>query len=267
MPPPQFVKPDGVRIAFYCFGPEQGRPLVICHGLAASALQFAADAMFFAEQGFRVIAPDLRGHGASGVPAGATPASFSLGIMAADVSAILDACNAPHVAWIGNSLGGLVGLALFEDEPDRVISLATFGTSYSIKAPRLLAGLAPLGYRLGGRRLSAALTAFATTPNPPARALVRHILESFDPAVLPPLLVNLRHYDLRDVAERFPGPVLMIRGSNDRAVNRTLGPTLALMRGRANFTLVDLPGAGHCANLDAPDAVRTAILEHLRKDR
>jgi pimeloyl-ACP methyl ester carboxylesterase len=35
------------------------------------------------------------------------------------------------------------------------------------------------------------------------------------------------------------------------------------MRGRENFTLVDVKQAGHCAQLDAPEEVRGAILAHL----
>ena len=52
----------------------------------------------------------------------------------------------------------------------------------------------------------------------------------------------------------------MLRGARDRAVNAALGSTLSAMRGRPNFTLVELPTGGHCANLDATDAWREALL-------
>ena len=52
----------------------------------------------------------------------------------------------------------------------------------------------------------------------------------------------------------------MLRGGRDPQINLVLGPTLRAMRGRPNFTLVEVPHGGHCANLDAPDQVRAELL-------
>jgi pimeloyl-ACP methyl ester carboxylesterase len=57
----------------------------------------------------------------------------------------------------------------------------------------------------------------------------------------------------------------MIRGALDKAVNRALGPTLAAMEVQPNFELLDLPDAGHCANLDRPEKMREIILEFLSR--
>ena len=60
--------PDGVELAYQQFG--EGRPLVLVHGFSSDSQQWIDHglAAAFAAPGYRVIMPDLRGHGASGRP-------------------------------------------------------------------------------------------------------------------------------------------------------------------------------------------------------
>jgi pimeloyl-ACP methyl ester carboxylesterase len=64
-----FTAPDGVRLAWHELG--EGRPVVLIHGYISSAdmnwIRFGHAAKV-AKAGFRVIMPDLRGHGASDKP-------------------------------------------------------------------------------------------------------------------------------------------------------------------------------------------------------
>lgn len=263
LPSPQFIKPGRVRIAFYCIGPRNGVPLVICHGMSASALQFADDAEFFAAKGYRVILPDLRGHGRSGSLPNPRPADFAVSTMAADVVGVLDALNIRRYHWVGNSLGGIIGLSLMDAQAERMMSFASFGTLYTLKTPKWAVRMVPLGAGLFGTRFLAWLTARFTSRNPRVRKLIRYILRTRDPKALSPTLENLGSYDYREAALRYAGPILLIRGGRDRAVNQGLGPTLEAMEGRENFALVEVKRAGHCAQLDAPEEVRAAILEHL----
>jgi 3-oxoadipate enol-lactonase len=53
----RFTTSDGVGIAYGDSGPVDGVPVVLCHGLAASGLQFAGDAQYFAALGYRVLVP------------------------------------------------------------------------------------------------------------------------------------------------------------------------------------------------------------------
>ncbi len=62
---------DGIRIAVHETGPYDGRPLILIHGFFSSAqnnwIKYGHAALL-AEAGFRVIMPDLRGHGMSDKP-------------------------------------------------------------------------------------------------------------------------------------------------------------------------------------------------------
>ena len=101
-----FVTDDGVRIAYSDYGPADGTPVVLCHGLAAAARQFVQDAEYIAGLGYRVLVPDLRGHGESGKLAGGRVADYAIPRLASDLIGMLDDAQAGAVHWVGNSLGG-----------------------------------------------------------------------------------------------------------------------------------------------------------------
>ena len=256
-----FTTDDGVRLVYEDSGPPEGTSVVLCHGLAAARQQFAADAEYFAAQGHRVLVPDVRGHGQSGRPPSYDMKLYTIGRMARDMFAMLDDAGVGPVHWVGNSLGGIIALEMVGREPERFRSLATFGTAYALDLPWPVAGSIPVLYRTLGARLMARITARMTTPDPDARKLVAGILHDFDPKVGRAVAENVRRYDLIQNAARFKGPVLLICGSLDRLVNRALPQTLRAMREHPDFEVVDLPDAGHGANLDRPDQVRRILTE------
>lgn len=262
----KFDADDGVTIVYDDVGPRGGPAVVLCHGLAAAGRQFAADAGYFAEAGYRVLVPDLRGHGRSGKPAAIRPETFTIGRMAADLVAMLDHAGSAPVHWVGNSLGGILALSLLGAAPRRFLSLATFGTAYRLDLPPWATPLIPLGTKVFGKGLSAWTTAWATSTDPEARRLIAEILAGNDFDCIGAIAHNLARYDLIAEARNFAGPILLLRGGRDGAVNRALGPTLKAMAGRRNFSLVQLAQGGHCANLDATAQWRGALLAFWKRN-
>jgi pimeloyl-ACP methyl ester carboxylesterase len=95
-----------------------GEPLLWVHG----AMGCGADWRHIFKDppaGYRVIAPDLRGHGSSTNPAG----GFTFRQSAIDVRALLDHLNIPRIKAIGLSGGGIVLLHLATAQPARVESM------------------------------------------------------------------------------------------------------------------------------------------------
>lgn len=260
LPPARIVRRGGCDIAYFVVGPDEGRPLVLCHGLAASGLQFVADAEFFAGQGFRVLVPDLRGHGRSQFDKNLTGADFSIAVLAADLRAMLDAENIAKTDWVGNSLGGIVALSLMGTDRGRLRRFVSFGTAYALDISPMIVGALQLGYAMVPRWLLAQLGAITTCKNPAARAVIFAMLNAMNLQAVRHVTQHVRRYDLTANAVAFDGPVLMIRGDQDRAVNLALSGTLSMMQQKPNFELLRLRHAGHCANLDQPEQVRQAIL-------
>lgn len=259
----RIIAPDGAALAYGLIGPAGGAPVLLCHGLGAAGAQFAADAHHFAEHGYRVLVPDLRGHGASGMPERVTPDGFAPARLRADLFAMLDHAGIGQVHWVGNSLGGILGLGAAAERPDRLASLAIFGTALALSLPTSGWAL-PLIDRVPGRRLAARLTARSTSADPAARVLIAAMLERYDARAAAHIVDHIRRYDLQDAALGWGGPGLVLVGGRDRAVNRALLKQLGPLRERANWHIVELPEGGHCANLDAGTAWRAALLEFWR---
>ena len=255
-----FTSSDGVALAYDEYGHGAATPVVLCHGLAATGEQFAADAMFFAGLGHRVLVPHLRGHGRSATPEPLTEASLGIERLAADLVEMLDHAGAGRVHWVGNSLGGIVALEMLQAR--RFRTLATFGTTYAIKLPRI-GGHRVIGasHRLLGGNALAAIAARTTSQDPSAQRLIEKMLREVRPEVATTLAGVLTHYDLIASGAGADIPVLMLRCGLDRLVNAGLSETLRAMQRKPNFTLVHVPRGGHVANLDATDAVRGALLE------
>ena len=261
---------DGAEIAYTLRGPQGAPTLLFIPGRGATQLGYAADAEHFAGQGRRTLTFDLRGCGLSPGPPRVAPASFSIGRLAEDVIRLLDSLGLPTVDVVGHSMGGVIGLELIKQAPSRARSLITHGTAYQLHVSRFFCEALALFYRLTGPKLLAVLSARTGTAYGHNRTLIREMLSEFPVSVNNHIGRAIRKYDYRNVAAFWPGPILLIRGTLDRVINRHLPRTLAALEAKVNFHLADLEGAGHFTNLDKPREFReimTHFLEQLDNGR
>jgi pimeloyl-ACP methyl ester carboxylesterase len=129
-----FKASDGLNIAYYVddyTDPwKSPQTLLLLHAAMGHSARFYAWVPKLARR-YRVIRMDLRGHGASQVPP-ETPA-LSMDRLVLDVSELLDHLACPSVHIVGNSAGGYVGQNLAMTSPERVRSLALFGSTPGLK--------------------------------------------------------------------------------------------------------------------------------------
>src|SRR5690554_1641282 len=92
-----------IEMAYEDYG--TGEVVILLHGFCGSSAYWK-NVIPVLSQGFRVIVPDLRGHGRSSVPED----TYTMDQMADDVKHLLDALHLPKVMLIGHSLGGYVTL-------------------------------------------------------------------------------------------------------------------------------------------------------------
>ncbi len=106
-------------------GPADGPPVLLLHGFAISAYLWRHNMLPLAARGFRVIAPDLPGHGLSDAPTGA--GQYTLGAFTRNVTALMDAVGAPRAAIAAQSMAGKFAAQLALESPERVSRLVLFG--------------------------------------------------------------------------------------------------------------------------------------------
>ncbi len=109
---------DGTRIHYITYGPANGEPLLLIHGLGTDNLGWILQRPALAKS-FRCIVVDNRGSGRSDKPI----APFELTDLADDAMAVLDAEDIESAHVVGASMGGVVAQIVAVTYPDRVLSL------------------------------------------------------------------------------------------------------------------------------------------------
>jgi pimeloyl-ACP methyl ester carboxylesterase len=277
---------DGIRLHTEVFGPEDGYPIVLAHGITC-ALRVWAYQIADLSTDYRVIAFDHRGHGKSAVPPRRN--QYGLEFLAADLDAVLEATLAPgeRAVVAGHSMGGIAITSWAERYPERVpqradaVALINTTTGDLLRNVQLL----PVPAALADARVRAAgtlLKTFGAAPllravDRPSRRFVSTIAvgRDADPAVAEFIyelftstpaagrggwartLVDTlgpEHIGLANLTV----PTLVIGSAKDRLLPMVSSRHIARMAPNlASF--VELAG-GHCAIVERPDEVN----KHLR---
>lgn len=252
----------------------KGPLLLLIHG-AGGATQSWRHLMPLLARDHRVVAMDLPGQGFT------RPGSqrrFGLGPMAEDLGALMADQGWQPTALIGHSAGAAIALELargMDPAPPVVGINAALGN---------FEGLAGLLFPLMAKALSMApfvarvFTASAGNPQSVARLIagtgstlsqeeMRHYRSLVgDPAHVDGTLAMMAQWDLRDLLDALPShpaPTLLLAAEGDRAVPAATSRRVAARMPRADYVL--LPGLGHLAHEEAPEAVAEPILSFLAR--
>jgi pimeloyl-ACP methyl ester carboxylesterase len=256
---------DGLRLHVAEAG--SGPPLLLVHGLTASHAVWQPTIEAFADR-WRVIAPDLPGHGESAKP----DAPYTIDFFAGMLRSLARALEVREAVVCGSSLGGRVALelALYYPAFTRALVLAAPAVGYSI-------AMRPVGQALqaltGPRILRASLERFFQQ-NFHDRTRLGHVARSriledrlaaadfpeFTRAVARSLAGVLRSE--RQPIERVTQPMLVVWGRQDRLV--PLRRSAEILRRIPHARLQVLERCGHLPMLEQPGAFNTVVGEFLR---
>ncbi len=123
LPEGSFAQVGEHRIHYHAVGPADGPPVVFIHGSGPGASgysNFAANAAFLADRGYRAIMPDSIGYGHSDKPA---DAQYTLDFFVDHLLGMLDALGITSCALVGNSMGGAMAIRAALRAPERVSRL------------------------------------------------------------------------------------------------------------------------------------------------
>ncbi len=275
---------DGTRLHTEVFGPADGYPIVLSHGITC-ALQVWREQIADLSRDYRVIAFDHRGHGRSSVP---PRGRYTLDLLAADVDAVLDATVAPgeRAVLAGHSMGGIAIGAWshrFRDKVDqRADGVAMINTTTGdiIRQVKFLTMRGPLsvGRNAVGSRIVRRFGGIPTVSAAagPSKRFVAAIAvgRGADPEVAD-FVYDLFHHTprvgrggsaamLMDALDRrhlnldgLTVPTVVIGSSHDRLLPIAASRRIAAMVPNL-LDLVELPG-GHCAILERPAEVNAQL--------
>ncbi|MDJ0391108.1 3-oxoadipate enol-lactonase [Roseomonas sp. E05] len=244
---------------FQVAGPEEAPVLLMLHSLGTGLQVWDAPAAALAGR-FRVLRPDLRGHGLTSVP----PGPYRIEQMAADVLALLDdlRIGAAHVA--GLSIGGLVAQTMAAQAPERVTSLVLCDTALAIPPVELWHQRAALARREGMEPLVEPVCARWVTPGfqgTPEAAGLRAMLRRTAPEGYAGAAEAIAACDLSGVTPGIRCPALVLVGEEDQAT--PVAAAEALRDAIPGARLVVLPGLAHLPLAERPEAVLAPMRDFL----
>lgn len=268
-----FTSVDGVRIHYEAYG--SGEPVVLIHGLGASAAAWRRVAPHLAEAGYRVLALDLKGCGLSDRP----PGDYSRKALASLVCGFMDNLGVSRArAVVGHSMGGAIGLEIAANRPHRMDLLAVVDGQGVISAPWYLQAAAPVTPIVG--TLASGVTALS--PSSSRRFFVRMYLRRIfgDPSAVTDEVVEsyaanadagyqramfamIQHLgnteDLAARIRRLKIPAILVWGREDPICPVSWGE--ALHRELPDSELHVLEGCGHCTPEERPGELAALLID------
>ena len=125
-PAARFYESQGLQLHYADWGNEAAPPLILIHGGLDHCRNWDAVAKEL-QPHFRIVAPDLRGHGDSEWAKGS---SYSLSDNVHDLTRLMRVLNVQDAAIVGHSMGGMIALAYAGTYPDRVSRLAVLDGAF-----------------------------------------------------------------------------------------------------------------------------------------
>jgi haloalkane dehalogenase len=126
--PPRYVElADGLRMAYVEAGPADGPVVLLLHGEPSWSFLYRKVMAVLAEAGLRAVVPDLIGFGRSDKPDSADAHSYA-GHVAWVRELVFDVLDLRAVTVVGQDWGGLIGLRLAAEHPDRVAGVVAANT-------------------------------------------------------------------------------------------------------------------------------------------
>lgn len=119
------LKIAGRDLRYEIVGDEAAPVVCLAHALSADSSIWAEQVAPLLADGWRVLRPDMRGHGGSE----AGDENYSMADLAQDIADLLDFLEIPKVHFVGLSIGGMIGQTFALDHADRVHSLMLCGTA------------------------------------------------------------------------------------------------------------------------------------------
>jgi pimeloyl-ACP methyl ester carboxylesterase len=227
-----------------------GHPLLFLHGGSCDRTFWAPQVAYFRGR-FRLVLPDLRGHGRSPVPGGA----YSVEDFASDVAALASSLDIKGATVIGHSLGGLVAFvlpALYPGVAGRVVAL----DSPLVLAADVAAGFRQLGthrredFRQTLREASHGAVSVDTDPAVRAQILAAQDATDLDCFIAVSQRAFANCYE--DLVAKCDVPALLVTASipNDLERLGRLCPQLQVGK---------VVGSGHFLELEVPDQVNAML--------
>jgi 3-oxoadipate enol-lactonase len=243
-------------------GSEDAPVLVLSNSLGTALDMWDDQAQALAEH-FRLLRYDARGHGRSPVP----EPPYAIADLGRDLLALLDAEDIGRASICGLSMGGMAGMWLAINAPDRVDRLALCCTSAHMPPPEAWDDRAATVRTDGMKAVVDAtierwFTPAALEERPEEIARIRQGVLDCPPQGYAACCEAIRDMDLRPELASITAPTLVIAGDEDPSTppeehGRVIADSVEGAR------MVVIERARHLANIEHPERITGELIDHL----
>jgi 3-oxoadipate enol-lactonase len=250
------VKSGEARIHYVLEGRSGAPVLVFSNSLGTNYSMWDRQAPELRKK-LRVLRYDTRGHGQSSV----TPGPYSIEQLGKDVLALLDALDLDRVHFCGLSMGGMIGMWLGADAPERLNKLVLCNTGAKIGTAEAWNARIEAVRKNGMKSVAAAVVErwFSPAFREKAPATVSNtlkMLEEVNPEGYAACCAAVRDFDFREQLRKIRIPALVIAGAHDPATPPADGRFLADQIPGARYAELD---AAHLSNIEDQDRFNKEI--------
>lgn len=257
------VTVDNLKLAAFVGG--DGPPILFVHGFPLDHGMWKAQ--IEAMQGWRIIAPDLRGFGASN----ASSATTTMDRFAADLHETLDQLGVQEpVVFVGLSMGGYIAWPFMQQRMERTRALVLADTRVVADDEKIADGRRETARNVLDRgvevveesTLEKLFSASTHRNNPAAVESARSMIRAANPeGVAGALLGMAERPDVNDRLASLSVPTLVVVGEDDGISSPT--EMEGFSRAIPGATFVRIPNAGHMSPMENPKAFNEALTRFL----
>jgi len=258
--------PD-VKVVATADGPPDAPVLVLANPIGTNAGIWKHQVPVLSRY-FRVIRYEHRGHGQPGAQSPAPPGPYTIAELGTDVLGLLSDQGIERAAFAGVSLGGMVGLWLAANAPERITSLAVI-CSALVPLPSAQAWRDRVAIvreqgtaAIAGMAVPRWFTPAFLSRSAAEVSAVTSMLTATSPAGYAGCGDAIAGMDLRPLLPSVKAPTLVVSGAEDPAAPPAQGARTAL--GIEDSRLAVVRGASHFAHFETPGPVTDALLRHFR---
>jgi 3-oxoadipate enol-lactonase len=253
----------GELAVHYAFDGPPGAPVLLLGNSLGTNFHLWDDVVAPLARTWRILRYDTRGHGLTDAGTGD---AFSMEQLAGDAVQLLDALGIERAAYMGLSIGGLIGQALAAHYPARVEALVLCATANVIGPPSTWDDRIAAIEAGGLSAIADAVMQRWFTPKTHAERpeLVRgftNMLERTTVRGYVGCARAIREADLRDADGRIDCPTLVVSASEDASTPPSAGEALRDAIRGARYVLID--GSAHIIAAEQPQALARAAFEFL----
>jgi pimeloyl-ACP methyl ester carboxylesterase len=257
----EFVDAGGLRMHVALAGDDGAPPVILVHGWPQSWWAWRKVIPALAED-FRVLAPDLRGHGWTEKPR----QGYAKEQLTTDLLAMMDAFGLERATWIGHDWGGWTGFLAAFRAPERLVRLLALGIPHPWASPdprqlALLAYQGPVSLPFVGRLVAGPMVRAILQSGRGGERLDESDIALFSEQIPPHVTVamyrtfltrELLPARLRGRHEALQAPTTVMVGERDPV---TVGVRRGGVDGQPNLQVEAIAEVAHWLPEQRPDAV------------